>query len=54
MRTDELFQAKLEAFEIEEIKMSQNRDLKSKIRKSKNMMEVTAYSAALIALEQKS
>ncbi len=54
MKTDELFQAKLEAFEIEEIKMSQNRDLKSKIRKSKNMMEVTAYSAALIALEQKS
>lgn len=37
---EELFLAKLEAFEIEEIKNSTNRELKRKIRKSKNKTEI--------------
>lgn len=51
MKSDGLFAAKLEAFEIDVIKNSQNRNLKSKIRKAKNLIEVTSYAAALIALE---
>lgn len=51
MKADALFSAKLEAFEIEEIKKSKNRELKSKIRKAKTIFEVTAYSAALILKE---
>ena len=46
-----LFSAKLEAFEIEEIKNSKNRKLKSRIRKAKNIMEVTAFTAALLISE---
>ena len=37
---EELFLAKLEAFEMDEIKNSTNRELKRKIRKSKNKTEV--------------
>ena len=37
---EELFLAKLEMFEMEEIKNSTNKDLKRKIRKSKNKNEV--------------
>jgi hypothetical protein len=51
MKADILFQAKLEAFEIEEIKNSQNRELKSKIRKSKNLTELQAYAAVLVMKE---
>ena len=51
MKSDALFSAKLEAFEIEDIKNSQNRTFKSRIRKSKSIMEVTALTAALIILE---
>lgn len=51
MKQEILFQAKLEAFEIEEIKNSQDRDLKSKIRKSKNLTEVQAYASILIMKE---
>ena len=51
MKSDILFQCKLEAFEIEEVKNSADRDLKSKIRKSKNLTEVQAYTAALIMKE---
>jgi hypothetical protein len=45
---ERLFQAKLEAFEIDEIKESKNRILKSKIRKSKSLLAVQAYAAAII------
>lgn len=51
MKADILFQAKLEAFEVEEIKNSQNRELKSKIRKSKNLTELQAYTVLLIMKE---
>jgi hypothetical protein len=43
-----LFQAKLDAFEIEEVKNSKNRTLKSKVRKAKTLLEVTAFTAAII------
>ena len=43
-----LFNMKLEAFEIEEIKNSQNKDLKKRLRKSKTSIEVNAYATLLI------
>ena len=51
IKSDALFDAKLEAFEIADIKNSKNRTFKSRIRKSKSIMEVTALTAALIILE---
>mgnify|MGYP000123697363 CR=1 FL=1 len=51
MKTDALFSAKLEAFEIEEIKTSKNREFKSKIRKAKSLTEVIAFTSSLILLE---
>ena len=51
MKVDVLFQAKLDAFEIDIIKNSKNRELKSRIRKAKTLIEVTAFASALIALE---
>ena len=47
-----LFGAKVEAFELEVVSRSQNRELKSAIRRSKSTMEVIATVGALIALEQ--
>lgn len=46
-----LFAIKLEAFEIEEIKNSKNRELKAKIRKSKSVTEVQAYTTILLMKE---
>ena len=51
MKVDALFQAKLDAFEIDTIKNSKNRKLKSRIRKAKTLIEVTAFASALIMLE---
>lgn len=45
---EQLFEAKLKAFEIEEVKNSTNRILKSKLRKAKNQVEVNAYTAIII------
>ena len=42
MKVDTLFQCKLDAFEIEAIRKSKNREFKSKIRKAKTPLEVTA------------
>jgi len=50
-KNEMLFQAKLEAFEIDEIKGSMDRQMKSKIRRAKNLMQVQAYAAALIMKE---
>ena len=51
-RTNEmLFNAKLEAFSIEEVRNSQNRDLKSKIRKAKSITEVHAFTTLLLQKE---
>jgi hypothetical protein len=52
MQQEQLFVAKLDAFEIDAVKNSKNRDLKSKIRKSKNFMEVTAYTVMLLMQEE--
>lgn len=46
-----LFNAKAEAFEIDLVKSSKNRTLKNKIRKASTIMEVTAYTTALIMKE---
>tara|TARA_R110000868_G_scaffold132207_1_gene342848 strand:+ start:417 stop:893 length:477 start_codon:yes stop_codon:yes gene_type:complete len=46
-----LFEAKIQSFEIESIKNSQNRELKSKLRKAQNIIEVNIYSM-MIVMEQ--
>ena len=46
-----LFNAKAEAFEIQLVKDSKNKTIKNKIRKASTIMEVTAYTAALILKE---
>lgn len=50
-RQEDLFAIKLEAFELEEVKNSTNRELKAKIRKSKTAMEVQAYTTILLMKE---
>ena len=47
---ESLFRAKLEAFEIPEVRDSENRDLRSRIRKSKSLTEISALVASLITL----
>jgi len=51
MKNEAIFNAKLEAFSIEEIKNSKNTELKSKIRRAKTIMEVTAYTSLLLVTE---
>lgn len=48
MSSEDLFKFKLAAFEIEEVKSSKNRELKAKVRKADNPLQVLAYTAALI------
>lgn len=43
-----LFNMKLEAFEVEEIKQSENRELKKRLRKAKTPVEVQAFATLLI------
>lgn len=50
-KLEQLFNAKLEVFEIESIKSSTNRKAKSKIRRSKNQYEMMAYAITLIQEE---
>ena len=52
MQQEALFAAKLDAFEIPIIKTSTNRTAKSKIRKAKTLMEVTAYAVMLMIQEE--
>lgn len=47
-KQEDLFAVKLKAFEIDAIKNSTNRSLKSKIRRAKSDYEVLAYAAAVI------
>lgn len=47
-RLEDLFNLKLQTFEIPEIKESQNRPMKSKIRKAKNVIEMQAYATILL------
>jgi|TARA_B110000858_G_C17624948_1_gene390780 hypothetical protein len=46
-----LFTAKLEAFEIAEVKNSKDRTMKSRIRKAASIMEVSALTAVLLMRE---
>lgn len=50
-RLEDLFNQKLSAFEITAIKKSKNRELKSKMRKASNTIEMQAY-ATLIIMEE--
>jgi hypothetical protein len=47
-KNEALFAAKVDAFEIKEISESKNRTLKAKIRKATNMLEISAYAAAIV------
>ena len=47
-RLEDLFNLKLQTFEIPEIKDSTNRKLKAKIRKAKNLVEMNAYATILL------
>lgn len=46
-----LFNAKADAFELKAIKESKNKTIKNKIRKASTVMEVTAYTVALLLKE---
>ena len=50
-QNEDIFQAKLDAFTIAEIKSSTDRVLKAKIRKATTLIEVIAYSTQLIMKE---
>jgi hypothetical protein len=47
-KLEKLFEYKLETFEIQEIKESKNRLLKSKLRRSKSVPEVNLYAILII------
>ena len=47
-RQEQLFGSKLQAFEISQVKESNNTDLKRLIRKAKSPLEVTAYTTILL------
>jgi hypothetical protein len=51
MKKEALFNIKAEAFEIDIIKNSTNRELKNKIRRAGSMLEVQAYATAIILKE---
>ena len=48
---EQLFAVKLQIFDIELVKNSVNRKLKSQIRKSKSAIEAQAWAAALLLSE---
>ena len=51
MKQEALFNAKLEAFEIDLIKNSEDKVLKKKIRQAKTIIEVTAWTTILLQSE---
>ena len=51
MDQEKLFQAKIAAFELDVVRNTNRREMKSKIRRAKSIMELTAYVGAIIALE---
>ena len=51
VKQETLFEMKLEAFEIETIKNSKNKELKKCIRKAKTLIEVQAYSTMILQEE---
>jgi hypothetical protein len=50
-KNEVVFNAKLDAFNIDEVKNSKNTALKSKIRRAKSVVEVNAYTAILLMKE---
>lgn len=48
---EQLFGSKMAAFEMNEIKLSKNTKLKTKIRKARNPLEVNVYATALVISE---
>ena len=48
-KNEELFQAKIDAFKLQEVKDSKNKKLKAKIRKATSLVEVYAYAAAVVS-----
>ena len=52
-KLEQLFNYKLEAFEIDDIKNSKNRQLKSKLRRAKNRVEVDLYAIMFVMEEMK-
>ncbi len=51
MEQEKLFQAKIAAFELDVVRNTNRREMKSKIRRAKTIMELTAYVGAIIAME---
>lgn len=49
---EKLFSTKLQVFEIDEVKNSKNRKMRSLIRRSKNQPELYAYTTILLGLEK--
>jgi hypothetical protein len=47
-KLEKLFNYKMEAFEVEEIKNSKNRKLKAKLRRAKSRIEVDLYSIMIL------
>jgi|TARA_R110000744_G_scaffold5546_5_gene19732 hypothetical protein len=47
-KLEKLFNYKMEAFEVEEIKLSKNRKLKAKLRRAKSRIEVDLYSIMIL------
>ena len=47
-KMEQLFNYKLETFEVEEIKLSRNRELKSKLRRAKSIPEVNLWSIKIL------
>jgi|TARA_R110000744_G_scaffold267581_1_gene381426 wyosine [tRNA(Phe)-imidazoG37] synthetase (radical SAM superfamily) len=47
-KLEKLFNYKMEAFEVEEIKNSKNRKLKAKLRRAKSKIEVDMYSIMIL------
>jgi len=50
-KLEKLFNYKLEAFEVDEIKNSKNRKLKAKLRRAKSKIEVDMYSIMILQEE---
>jgi hypothetical protein len=48
---EQLFNLKLQAFEIEEVKNGSDRDIRAKMRRAKNIMELNALTALAVGIE---
>lgn len=48
---EQLFNLKLQAFEIEEVKNGSDRDIRAKMRRAKNVMELNALTALAVGIE---